>query len=136
MGMMTMDLSGNSQLWRFEDFYLGLKFLHTPHLIVFCDQLFDRETVEAVLQEWYKSIKDLPSGFRRAVELVCISLFSLMIYVDFIRFVFLQGLMSSAQLVRFISIDARPTIARTLSRLAPSDLSREFIGRSVQSKKN
>lgn len=39
--------------------------------------------------------------------------------------------MSSAQLARFMSIDARPTIARLLSRLAPSELSRAFIGRMM-----
>lgn len=33
-------------------------------------QLFDRETIEAVLQEWYRTVSGLPGGVRRAVEMV------------------------------------------------------------------
>jgi hypothetical protein len=33
-------------------------------------QIFDRKIVAAVLQEWFKTINDLPSGIRQAVELV------------------------------------------------------------------
>eukprot|EP00897_Mesotaenium_endlicherianum_P002618 jgi/Mesen1/2384/ME001565S01387 len=73
-------------------------------------ELFDRETVEAVLKEWYKSMRDLPAGMKQALEL---------------------GLISSAQMVRFMSVNARPTVARSVSRLAPEDLSRAFIGRMV-----
>lgn len=40
-----------------------------------------------------------------------------------------QGLISSAQMVRFLSVNARPTLTRTLSRMAPPSVSRAFIGR-------
>ena len=40
-----------------------------------------------------------------------------------------QGLISSAQMVRFLSVNARPTITRKLSRMAPQSVSRAFIGR-------
>lgn len=73
-------------------------------------EVFDRASVEAVLQEWFRSLADLPSGIRRAVEM---------------------GLVSSAQIARFMSIDARPTIARIVSRLAPGEISRAFIGRMM-----
>jgi hypothetical protein len=33
-------------------------------------QMFDRKYVEAILQEWFKTISDLPAGIRQAVELV------------------------------------------------------------------
>jgi hypothetical protein len=33
-------------------------------------EIFDRKIVAAVLQEWFKTINDLPSGIRQAVELV------------------------------------------------------------------
>lgn len=33
-------------------------------------QLFNREFVEAVLQEWCKTISNLPSGLRQAYEMV------------------------------------------------------------------
>lgn len=33
-------------------------------------QMFDREFVEAILQEWFKTVSDLPAGIRQAVELV------------------------------------------------------------------
>lgn len=40
-----------------------------------------------------------------------------------------QGLISSAQMVKFLAINARPTATRSISRALPSGLSRAFIGR-------
>lgn len=40
-----------------------------------------------------------------------------------------MGLFSSAQLVRFLSMDVRPNVARAVSRNMSPELSREFIGR-------
>ncbi|CAI5992384.1 unnamed protein product [Closterium sp. NIES-65] len=73
-------------------------------------EVFDRASVQAVLEEWFRTMADLPAGIRRAVE---------------------PGLVSSAQVARLMSMDARPTIARLISRLAPPDLSRAFIGRMM-----
>lgn len=73
-------------------------------------EVFDRKIVEAILQEWYKSISDLPAGLRQAMEL---------------------GFISSAQMVRYISHFGRPTLARLLSRAIPSSASRAFIGRMI-----
>eukprot|EP00850_Spirogloea_muscicola_P014278 SM000101S09276 [mRNA] locus=s101:323761:326612:+ [translate_table: standard] len=73
-------------------------------------ELFDRETIQAVLQEWYKTMRDVPVGMRQALEL---------------------GLISSAQVVRVMSMNARPTMARTVSRLVPQDASRAIIGRMM-----
>ncbi|KAJ4962146.1 hypothetical protein NE237_022085 [Protea cynaroides] len=42
-----------------------------------------------------------------------------------------EGLLSSAQLVKFLSINARPTAARLISRALPQGLSRQFIGRMI-----
>lgn len=39
-------------------------------LSVVAMQMFDRKYVEAILQEWFKTISDLPAGIRQAVELV------------------------------------------------------------------
>ena len=58
-------------------------------------ELFDRQTLECVLSEWYRSIGNLPAGIRMAVEM---------------------GLVSSAQLMRFLSLDARPTVVREIGR--------------------
>lgn len=33
-------------------------------------QLFDRKFVDAVLNEWQKTMMDLPAGFRQAYEMV------------------------------------------------------------------
>lgn len=71
-------------------------------------EMFDRKYVEAILQEWFRTISDLPAGIRQAVEL---------------------GLISSAQMVRFLSVNARPTITRKLSRAVPQPISRAIIGR-------
>lgn len=65
-------------------------------------ELYDRLTIAAVLQEWYKTIADLPLFIRRAVEM---------------------GLFSSAQLVRFLSMDVRPNLTRSVSRALPSEVS-------------
>ncbi|XP_074561544.1 protein RETICULATA-RELATED 6, chloroplastic-like [Curcuma longa] len=77
--------------------------------IVF-QELFDRKFVDSVLQEWYKSMIDLPAGLRQAYEM---------------------GLVSSAQMVQFLAINARPTVTRAVSRSTPEWLSRPFIGRMI-----
>ncbi|XP_042473117.1 protein RETICULATA-RELATED 1, chloroplastic-like [Zingiber officinale] len=73
-------------------------------------ELFDKKFVDAVLQEWFKSMTNLPAGLRQAYEL---------------------GLVSSAQMVRFLAINARPTVSRAISRTVPEWLSRAFIGRMI-----
>lgn len=75
---------------------------------ILLQELFDRKFVDAVLNEWQKTMMDLPAGFRQAYEM---------------------GLVSSAQMVRFLSINARPTANRLISRKLPQALSRAFIGR-------
>ncbi|XP_057806200.1 protein RETICULATA-RELATED 1, chloroplastic-like [Salvia miltiorrhiza] len=77
---------------------------------VILEELFDRKFVDAVLNEWQKTIMDLPAGFRQAYEM---------------------GMVSSAQLVKFLAINARPTTARFISRSLPHGLSRAFIGRMI-----
>ncbi|XP_009630601.1 uncharacterized protein LOC107780410 [Nicotiana tabacum] len=73
-------------------------------------ELFDRKFVDAVLNEWQKTMIDLPAGLRQAYEM---------------------GLVSSAQMVKFLAINARPTMERSISRLLPPGLSRAFIGRKI-----
>lgn len=73
-------------------------------------ELFDRKFVDAVLNEWQKTMMDLPAGIRQAYEM---------------------GLVSSAQMVRFLAINARPTTARFVSRALPQGVSRAFIGRMI-----
>lgn len=77
--------------------------------IVF-QELFDRKFVDAVLNEWQKTMMDLPAGFRQAYEM---------------------GLVSSAQMVRFLAIHARPTAVRAISRALPQGISRAFVGRMI-----
>ncbi|KAG0479968.1 hypothetical protein HPP92_010826 [Vanilla planifolia] len=74
------------------------------------EEFFDRKFVDAVFNEWFKTMADLPAGLRQACEM---------------------GLLSSAQLVRFLSINARPTIPRLISRALFPSLSRAFIGRMI-----
>lgn len=73
-------------------------------------ELFDRTTINAVLQEWYRTIAALPAGIRQAVEM---------------------GLVSSAQLVRFLSLDCRPTVVRAITRLPLPTVAREATGRMM-----
>jgi hypothetical protein len=73
-------------------------------------ELFDRASIEAVLQEWYKTLYSLPAAVRMAVEM---------------------GLISTAQLVNFVSLDARPTLVRAVARATPQAFSREFVGRMM-----
>ncbi|KAL6328691.1 hypothetical protein AAG906_003376 [Vitis piasezkii] len=74
------------------------------------EELFDRKFVDAVLNEWQKTMMDLPAGLRQAYEM---------------------GLVSSAQMVKFLAINARPTTARFISRTLPQGISRAFIGRMI-----
>ncbi|XP_022855107.1 protein RETICULATA-RELATED 1, chloroplastic-like isoform X1 [Olea europaea var. sylvestris] len=73
-------------------------------------ELFDRKFIDAVLNEWQKTMMDLPPGLRQAYEM---------------------GLVSSAQMVRFLAINARPTAERFISRALPQGISRAFIGRMI-----
>ncbi|KFK27747.1 hypothetical protein AALP_AA8G423900 [Arabis alpina] len=77
---------------------------------MFLAELFDRKFVDAVLNEWQKTMLDLPAGLRQAYEM---------------------GLVSSAQMCRFLAINARPTTTRLISRALPQGLSRAFIGRML-----
>ncbi|KAK3224310.1 hypothetical protein Dsin_011335 [Dipteronia sinensis] len=76
----------------------------------FLEELFDRKFVDAVLNEWQRTMMDLPAGLRQAYEM---------------------GLVSSAQMVKFLAINARPTTTRFISRSLPQGLSRAFIGRMI-----
>eukprot|EP00210_Caulerpa_lentillifera_P002488 g2385.t1 len=71
-------------------------------------QLYDKISITAVLSEWYRTVADMPTTLRRAIEM---------------------GLFSSAQLVRFLSMDIRPNATRAVQRSLPTYLSRGFIGR-------
>lgn len=73
-------------------------------------ELFDRKFIDAVLNEWQKTVMDLPAGLRQAYEM---------------------GLVSSAQMVRFLATNACPTTTRFISRALPEGLSRAFIGRMI-----
>ncbi|KAJ4877566.1 hypothetical protein Rs2_42584 [Raphanus sativus] len=77
---------------------------------MFLAEMFDRKFVDAVLNEWQKTMLDLPAGLRQAYEM---------------------GLVSSAQMVKFLAINARPTTTRLISRALPQGLSRAFVGRML-----
>lgn len=62
------------------------------------------------MQEWCKTMSNLPAGLRQAYEM---------------------GLVSSAQMVRYLAIFARPTHSRSFSRALPGWLSRGLVGRTL-----
>ena len=59
-------------------------------------ELYDQDSIRAVLQEWGRTFTDIPLIIRQSAEL---------------------GLFSSAQLVRFMSMDVRPNITRAATRV-------------------
>lgn len=61
-------------------------------------QLYTKEAIDAVLQEWFRTVADLPAIIRQSVSM---------------------GLFSSAQLVRFLSMDVRPNVTRAVTRTMP-----------------
>lgn len=71
-------------------------------------ELYDAEALGAVLQEWYRGLADLPFVLRQAVQM---------------------GMISSAALVRFLTLDVRPSVARAVTRSLPLSVSREVVGR-------
>lgn len=73
-------------------------------------ELFDRRFVDAVLSEWQRTLMDLPAGMIEAYK---------------------EGLVSSAQMVKFLAINARPTTTRFISRALPEAIYGEFIGRMI-----
>lgn len=60
--------------------------------------LYDEASRNAVLQEWFRTMTDLPIMLRQAASF---------------------GLLSSAQLVRFFSMDVRPNMTRFVTRSMP-----------------
>eukprot|EP00887_Chlorella_sp_A99_P000947 scaffold5.g947.t1 len=71
-------------------------------------ELYDAKSINAVLQEWYKTMADLPLILRQAAQM---------------------GLFSSAALVRFMSMDVRPNVTRFVTRALPPGASRQVVGR-------
>eukprot|EP00798_Chlamydomonas_sp_ICE-L_P002336 gene2336-8632_t len=69
---------------------------------------FDKLAIACVFAEWMRTMTDLPLILRRSVEM---------------------GLFSSAQLVRFFSMDVRPSMVRSVSRSLPPTWARDFVGR-------
>ena len=62
-------------------------------------QLYTKEAIEAVLGEFFRTVTDLPAIIRQQV---------------------MMGLFSSAQLVRFLSMDVRPNVTRAVTRTMPA----------------
>lgn len=71
-------------------------------------ETFDRKAIQAVLSEWFKTMESLPGGIRMAVEM---------------------GIVSSLALVRFMTVNVRPSVVRAVSRSTPQAFSRGFVGR-------
>lgn len=71
-------------------------------------ELYDAKAIQAVLQEWFKTMADMPLILRQAAEM---------------------GLFSSAALVRFLAMDVRPSVTRFVTRSMPPAVSREVVGR-------
>ncbi len=71
-------------------------------------ELYDPKAINAVLQEWYRTMDGLPSIIRLAAEM---------------------GMFSSAALVRFMSMDVRPNVTRMMTRSLPPSVSRNVVGR-------
>mmetsp|Transcript_5869 Transcript_5869/g.14910 ORF Transcript_5869/g.14910 Transcript_5869/m.14910 type:complete len:522 (+) Transcript_5869:208-1773(+) len=69
---------------------------------------YERDAIKAVMSEWFKTLGDVPAAIRMAIEM---------------------GIVSSGQLVRFMSVDVRPSAVRAVSRVAPAAVSRAFVGR-------
>ena len=70
-------------------------------------QLYTKEAIDAVLQEWFRTVADLPAIIRQSVSM---------------------GLFSSAQLVRFLSMDVRPNVTRAVTRTMPPAVSLILCG--------
>ncbi|KAI3957256.1 hypothetical protein MKX01_041304 [Papaver californicum] len=73
-------------------------------------ELYERKFLDAVLNEWKKTMMDLPAGLRQGYEM---------------------GWVSSAQIVKYLAMNARPTTVRFVSRTLPQGMSRAFIGRMI-----
>lgn len=65
-------------------------------------ELYDAASINAVLQEWYKTMADMPAILRQAAQM---------------------GLFSSAALVRFLAMDVRPNVTRFVTRSLPPAVS-------------
>lgn len=66
-------------------------------------ELYDARSISAVLEEWFRTMADLPVMIRMAAQM---------------------GLFSSAALVRFMAMDVRPGVTRFVTRALPASVSR------------
>ncbi|PON71580.1 hypothetical protein TorRG33x02_253760 [Trema orientale] len=71
-------------------------------------EVFDRETMNAVLKEWKTSMKDLPLDLQQAC---------------------MTGALSSANLTRFLCLNAQSSFVRLLARLIPSHVYTDFTSK-------
>jgi hypothetical protein len=69
---------------------------------------YSKIAIQAILDEWLRTITSLPLWFRSLVEL---------------------GLFSSQQLARFLTLDISPNFVRNIFRSLPVTFQQEFIGR-------
>jgi len=69
---------------------------------------YSRIAIQAILEEWFRTVAGLPLWLRGMVEM---------------------GLFSSQQLARFFTLDMRPSLVRNLSRNLPVGFQRELVGR-------
>ena len=75
---------------------------------------------------------DLPAGFQKAYDMVWYFLNFVLLaknYLDIYQLKFyLQGLVSSIQMVKFLELDAQPSTTRFIPQALPKGMSQAFIG--------
>ena len=64
-------------------------------------ELYDPKALAAVMAEWGRTISDIPAFIQQSVQL---------------------GVYSSAQLMRFMTLDVRPNMTRAASRMLPASV--------------
>ena len=70
-------------------------------------ELYDPKALAAVMSEWGRTIQDIPAFIQMSVEM---------------------GVYSSAQLMRFMTLDVRPNMTRSATRLLPQAVSSCSLG--------
>ena len=75
---------------------------------------------------------DLPAGFQKAYEMVWYFSNYVLLAKNYLTIYqlkfYLQGLVSSIQMVKFLELNAQPTTTRFIPRALPKGMSQAFVG--------
>ena len=84
------------------------------------------------MQKKERTMMDLPAGFQKPYDIIWYFSNYVLLAKNYLAIYqlkfYLQGLVSSIQMVKFVELNAQPTTTRFIPRALPKGMSQAFIG--------